>query len=369
MMNRSINETHRIAVIIVNWNGHRFLSDCLNSISSQTYDNYKVIFIDNGSGDDSVSFVRKNFPNIEVIEIEKNTGFAVANNIGIRKAFEDRDVEYIVPLNNDTRVDKDFLLELVRAYQEGSQAMGGKLGSVAPKILSFYEDGRIDSAGILVYKDGSAINRGLGEYDGEEYANPVEVFGPSGCACLYLREALEDVAYKESQTARDVNNREYFDEDFFMYHEDLDLAWRLQLRGWKSVYAPKAKVRHIHSATGISYSPFKSFYINRNQYYNLIKNFPFRFLVRGLLFTLYRYWLFACGVLKDKGPAARLREKSNIWEMVKIVFRSWWHVLANLPRLLKKRRFIQENKKIGNNEFEEILQRFEADLYKMVFDS
>jgi hypothetical protein len=362
---------YKIAVIIVNWNGRRFLSDCLCSISSQTYDNYRIIFIDNGSLDDSVAFVRNGFPNIEIIGLEKNTGFAVANNIGIRKAFEDKDVKYIVLLNNDAKIDGNFLHELVGAYYEYSNIQGKKVGSVAPKILKFHEDGKIDSAGILVYKDGSAINRGLDENDGEKYNNSEEVFGPSGCACLYLREALEDVAYKESQISNTTSDDDtkYFDEDFFMYHEELDLGWRMRLRGWKSFYIPKAKVWHIHSATGISYSPFKSFYINRNQYYNLIKNFPPWFLLRGLLFIPYRYWLFIKGILKRKGPAARLKEKSSSWELVKIVFRSWCHILVSFPRLLKKRKFIQEKRKISNNEFGELLKKFAADLDKMVFGS
>jgi GT2 family glycosyltransferase len=285
---RFFEMSYKIAVIIVNWNGRKFLPDCLSTISHQTYDNYRIIFVDNGSEDQSIDFVRSNFPNIEIIELEKNTGFAVANNIGIRKAFEDYDVKHIVPLNNDTKVDNNFLLELVRAYQQFSKIRGKKAGSVAPKILKFYEDGKIDSAGILVYKDGSAINRGTNENDGGKYNRSAEVFGPSGCACLYLREALEDVAYQKSRTVSSSNNdKGYFDEDYFAYYEDVDLAWRLQLRGWKCIYAPEAKVWHIHSGTGVSYSPFKAFYIHRNQYYNLIKDFPFLFLARGFLFMSY----------------------------------------------------------------------------------
>jgi GT2 family glycosyltransferase len=358
---------YKIAVIIVNWNGRKFLPDCLSSISNQTYQNYRIILIDNGSSDDSVNFVRSNFPNAEIIELEKNTGFAVANNIGIRKAFEDKDVKYIVPLNNDTKVDNNFLLELVRAYQELSTIQGEKVGSVAPKILKFHEDAKIDSAGILVYKDGSAINRGADEDDGERYNNSVEVFGPSACACLYSQEALEDVAYEKSQTVKGSNNKQYFDEDYFAYYEDVDLALRLRLRRWKSVYAPRAKVWHIHSATGISYSPFKSFLIHRNHYYNLLKNFPFWFLMRGLLFMSYRYWLLTRSTLEGKGPSARLKEKSNGFALVKIAFSSWYQVLINFSNLLNKRRLIQGKRNINNEEFGDLLRKFRADLNKMIF--
>jgi GT2 family glycosyltransferase len=361
---------YKIAVIIVNWNGRKLLSDCLSSISNQIYDNYRVIFVDNGSEDDSVDFIRNNFPYIEIIELDQNSGFAVANNIGIRKAFEDKDIRYIVPLNNDTKVDNNFLRELVQTYDEYSRIQGEKVGSVAPKILKFYEDEKIDSAGILVYKDGSAINRGMDENDGEKYNTSVEIFGPSGCACLYLREALEDVAYQKLQTATNSNNdKEYFDEDYFCYYEDVDLAWRLRLRSWKSIYTPKAKVWHIHSATGVSFSPFKALHIHRNQYYNLIKDFPFWFLVKGLLFMSYRYWLLMMSTLKGKGPSARLREKSSRFELMKIVFRSWWQILANIPKLLRKRKFVQEKKMISSNEFGKLLRKFEVDLDKMIFGS
>lgn len=358
----------KIAVIIVSWNGLRFLSDCLSSISNQIYDNYRVILVDNGSEDASVDFIRNNFPNIEIIELDKNTGFAVANNTGIRKAFEDKEVRYIVPLNNDTKADNNFLRELARTYNEYARINGEKVGSVAPKILKFYEEEKVDSAGILIYKDGSAINRGMDEDDQEEYNNSVEVFGPSGCACLYLREALEDVAYQKLHTATSSNNdKEYFDKDYFCYYEDVDLAWRLRLRGWKCFYAPKAKVLHIHSATGVSSSPFKAFHIHRNQYYNLIKNFPASFLVKGLLFMLYRYCLLLMSTLKSRGPSARLKENSNMLELVKIVAKSWWQVLTTFPKLLQKRRFVQRNRRISIHEFEGLLKEFESDLDKMIF--
>lgn len=361
---------NKVAVIIVNWNGRKFLPDCLGSISNQTYDNYRIIFVDNGSQDDSVDFVEINFSNIGIIELKNNTGFAVANNIGIRKAFEDKDVKHIVPLNNDTKTDDNFLCELVRTYQEYSRTPGEKVGSVAPKILKFHEPGKIDSTGILVHKDGNAIDRGADENDGEKYDTSLEVFGPSACACLYLREALEDVAYDKSPSINNGNkNKKYFDEDFVSYHEDVDLAWRLRLRGWKSIYAPKAIVWHIGSGTGVSYSPFKAFQLHRNQYYNLIKNFPFYFLVRGLLFMPYLYLLLMMNALKGKGPSAKLKDKCGWIEMVKIVLMSWYQILINFPNLFRKRKLIQEKRSINSNEFGELLRKFEADLNKMIFSS
>jgi GT2 family glycosyltransferase len=360
----------RIAVIIVNWNGHKFLPDCLSSISRQSYRDYRIFFVDNGSEDDSVGFVSNNFPNIEIIELETNKGFAVANNVGIRKALEDKEVRFIVPLNNDTKADDNFLLELVKTCQGYTGVQNEKLGSVAPKILMLHEVGKIDSTGILVHKDGNAIDRGAGEDDGETFDISSEVFGPSACACLYLREALEDVAHEKSQTIHNgFRNKEYFDENFVSYHEDVDLAWRLRLRGWKSVYAPKARVWHFGSGTGVSYSPIKAFYVHRNQYFNLIKNFPFRFLIRGLLFMPYFYLLLLKNAWKGNGPSAKLKDKSGWPEMARIVLMSLYQVLINCPDLLKKRKVIQENRSINNSEFGELLRRYEADLNKIIFGS
>lgn len=126
---------NKVAIIIVNWNGLKFLKDCLESVYKQTYTNFDVYFVDNGSVDDSVDFVFKNFPKVKIIKLEKNTGFAYANNIGINKAFEDDSVSYILTLNNDTKVDKNFIFNLVSCINTDKT-----IGSVAPKIKFFYEE-------------------------------------------------------------------------------------------------------------------------------------------------------------------------------------------------------------------------------------
>ncbi len=361
---------NKIAVIIANWNGRKFLTDCLSSISNQTYGNYRTIFVDNGSEDDSVLFVRNNFSKIEIIALKKNTGFAVANNVGIRRAFEDAEVNYIVPLNNDTRTDENFLAELVETHLEYSRTPGERVGAIAPKILKLHGAGKIDSTGILVYKDGNAIDRGADENDCGKYNDSVEVFGPCACACLYSREALENVGFEKLQNIdTDPKNTQYFDEDYFSYHEDVDLAWRLRLRSWKTIYEPKAVVWHIGSGTGVSSSPFKAFYLHRNQYFNLIKNFPFPFLLRGLLSLPRMYWQLTMSASNGSGASAKLKDKSGWLGMAKIVFASWYDVLINLPSLWNKRRLIQRNRTINCNEFDELLMRFQADINKIVLGS
>lgn len=121
----------KIAIIIVNWNGKRLLKTCLKAVFDQTYKNFDVYFVDNGSEDGSGKFVENKFPKTKIIKLKENTGFAKGNNVGIKKAFEDKKVEYIVCLNNDTKVDKNWLKELVKPVQQNE-----KIGMVASKAFS-----------------------------------------------------------------------------------------------------------------------------------------------------------------------------------------------------------------------------------------
>jgi len=153
-----------VAVIIANWNGKKYLKDCFDSLLAQTYQNFKIIFVDNGSTDGSADFVRENYPETEIIRLEKNTGFAKGYNIGMKKAFEDKNVEDVIVLNNDTKLHEKFIENMINCSQACSDA-----GSVQSKVLNFFESDKIDCAGILLSIDGVATNRGYGEKDEKKY--------------------------------------------------------------------------------------------------------------------------------------------------------------------------------------------------------
>jgi hypothetical protein len=140
----------KVALIIINWNGKKFLKDCFTAVNNQTHDNFDVYFVDNGSTDGSVEYIRENFPKTKITELTYNSGFAKANNIGIIEAFKDSKVEYIACLNNDTKIDQKFLENLVNTIGKND-----KIGSVAPKIKFFFEENLIDSIGLLIHQDGS----------------------------------------------------------------------------------------------------------------------------------------------------------------------------------------------------------------------
>lgn len=325
------------AVVIANWNGKKYLKDCFESLLAQTYRNFKIVFVDNGSTDGSVDFVRENFPETEIIRLEKNTGFSKGYNIGMEKALHDKNIEYVIVLNNDTKLHEKFIENMIDCSRRHPDA-----GSVQPKVLNFFEPEKIDCAGILLSIDGVATNRGYGEKDGKKYDEETELFGATGAASLFTRKALEKTKLSEG---------EYFDNSHFAFYEDVDLAWRLRLVGFKSFYCPKAVVRHVHSATAGKISGFKAYYLNRNRFFTLIKNYPLcRLAVIFLFFTPIRYIFLLFRVIMKKGRKGAEFSGQSKGAVAKEILRAWGSVVANISDLVKKRHAIQKNKKVSRRE-------------------
>lgn len=342
----------KVAIIIVNWNGIRLLKACLDSVNDLEYKNFEIYFVDNGSTDNSVKFVKDNYKHTKIITLDKNTGFARGNNIGILEAFKDNQVEYIVTLNNDTVVDKFFLSELVNIAE-----LEDSIGSVAPKMKFLFEKNMIDSVGILIHSDGGGVSRGNKENDSGQYDNQDEIFGTCGGASLYKRKMLEDIQYKN----------EFFDEDFFAYYEDLDLAWRARLKNWISIASPRALVRHVHSATSVSFSPFKSFYVNRNRFFVIIKNYPLIYLIQAFFLTPMRYIRLINSIRIKKGPSYNLSKNTNKLTPIVIVLKGWLSVMSHLPKMLVKRAHIMNGKKIDNQIIHEWFEKYSATIEDMIY--
>jgi len=239
------------SVVIVNWNGQQHLARCLSSLAAQTYRDFEIIVVDNGSTDGSAAFLRENYPQVRLIENEQNLGFAGPNNQAIRAARG----RYIVTLNNDTLPPPGWLGALVQAAEAHPE-----MGAFASLVV--FDDRRsvIDSAGLSVTLAGMGCQRRLGQTV-DQVQTPEEVFGACAAAALYRRELLDDVGL--------------FDEDYFAYYEDVDLAWRARLRGWRAMLVPQALVYHAHSATGGRGTPFKKRLIARNKLWTIVKNYPF----------------------------------------------------------------------------------------------
>ncbi len=330
------------AVIIVNWNGKKYLKDCFDSLERQTYKDFKIVFVDNGSEDGSVDFIKNRylgskFPSIEIIQLEKNTGFCFGYNMGIKKALEDKNINYVIILNNDTKLDEKYIEEIINCAKNHPEA-----GSIQPKVLNFFEPDKIDCAGILLSIDGVAVNRGYGEKDQGQLESEEEIFGANGTASLLFREALEKIQIKEG---------EYFDNDYFAYYEDVDLAWRMRLAGFKSFFCPRAKLFHIHSATANKIFGSKAYYLNRNRFFTLIKNYPLcRLIVILLFFTPIRYLFLLFRIIMKKGRKSAEFFGQSKKIAAKEILRGGKDVISNISNLTKKRRLIQENKRVNGQE-------------------
>lgn len=239
-----------VSIVIVNFNGRRLLAECLESVRCQTYPNREVIIVDNGSTDDSSEWLRREFPEVRLVVLPANRGFAGGCNAGIQAATG----QFVVTLNNDVRLEPTWLEEMVRLARQRPD-----VGMVAAKMLYARSPNLVDSAGICLDRAGMAWHLQGGSWHGLSEVEH-EVFGPCAAAALYRRELFDDVGV--------------FDDDFFCYLEDVDLAWRAQAAGWRCAYNPRARAFHHHSSTAVEDSPFKRFHLGRNKVWLIAKNYP-----------------------------------------------------------------------------------------------
>jgi len=301
-----------ISVVIPNWNGAHLLPTCLNSLRRQSCSEREIIVVDNASTDGSLELLARDYSDVRVLALPRNTGFTGACNAGIRESLG----EFVTLLNSDTEADEHWLAEVIAAFERHPEA-----GLVASKMLLFDRRDMLHTAGDFVRLDGTPGNRGVwqrdeGQFDREEY-----VFSACGGSAAYRRAMLNEVGL--------------LDEDFFFSLEDVDLAWRAQLAGWKCVFAPKAIVYHQLAATGGG--PTASFYDGRNMLWVIAKNYPgslwkrhWREVARAQLHITgeaLRAW---------RGAAARARLRGQLAG------------LLGLPEMLRKRRAVQTLRRVSD---------------------
>lgn len=252
-----------ISVIIPNYNGSKYIKQCLNSLKKQTYENYELIIIDNASQDNSIKIIEKHYPQVNLIKNKQNYGFSIAVNQGIKASKG----EYVVLLNNDTVVFEDWLGNLVKCIEKDK-----KIFSVCSKMIRYNEKDKIDDAADEYNILGWAYKCGDGESI-DKYIKDRQVFSSCGGAAIYRKSVFEEIGY--------------FDENFFAYMEDVDISYRAKIHGYKNIYCSSAKVYHIGSATtGSKYNSFKIKLAARNNIYVMYKNMPIIQLLINLPFLL-----------------------------------------------------------------------------------
>jgi len=238
-----------VSVVVPNYNGASFLGTCLDSIRAQTYEPLDAIVVDDGSTDESAALVSSTYPEMRLVRLPRNRGFAYAANRGIEAARG----EIVALLNNDAVADPRWAEELVSAFRRHPEA-----GAVASKILLLDRPNVINAVGDEFGRNGLPRNRGAWQEDAGQFDQEAEVFGASGAAVGYRKTMLADIGL--------------FDERFFMYCEDVDLAFRAQLAGYRCVYAPPAVVHHRLSASGGG--TLASYFCGRNFIWLLARDLP-----------------------------------------------------------------------------------------------
>lgn len=278
-MHVTLSSYPKIAMIVLNWNGKNDTCECLESLRQLNYPNYEIIVVDNGSTDGSQKFLRENFPEVILIENERNFGFGGGFNVGIKKALK-RKAEYIVCLNNDVIVDKNFLIELVKVGE-----LSPEIGGLYPMAYYYDQPNRINGAGgVNRFINGKVF--GCGELDNGQYNKVRENMLLCGPAIVLKEKTLLDVGF--------------FDVSYFYGPEDLDIALRAIRAGYKLIFVPNAKLWHkTRGATGGRVTPLTSYFSIRNRILFVKKHanalefalFISYFLLLYFPFTLFRWFL------------------------------------------------------------------------------
>lgn len=333
-----------ISFIIIAYNNENLLQGCIDTILNQTYEPIEVIFIDNHSKDGSAALVEKFYasdPRVKIIKNPDNKGYSGAGNQGIALAKG----EYVVITNPDIRYEPTYFEHAV-AHMQQDENIGALVGKVLKydfsKKTQFSEGEKtsfVDTVGLFIYRSRRVIDDGQGLEDKGQFEQEREVFGISGACPLYRKKALEDAKILG----------EYLDDDFFMYKEDVDLSWRLQLFGWKCIYFPKSIAYHGRG-TGVAQrftndqllnerkklSHFQKKFSIVNQHLMQIKNDLWGNIWHDF-FPIFLKEIAIIGYVTLREP--------KLWKELPRFFKL-------LPKALKKRKEIMKKKRVGAKEMQ-----------------
>jgi GT2 family glycosyltransferase len=311
-----------VSIVIVSWNNAELLPRCLDSLLQQTFRDFEVIIIDNGSRDGGADGLEQRYPQLgpHVERLPTNLGFARANNLGARMAHG----RWLALLNTDAFPQPDWLEEIVQAARRRPG-----FSFFSSRQIQLSQPDLLDGAGDEYHISGLAWRRFYNYEAGRYGLREEEVFAACGAAAVFSREDFLGVGG--------------FDEDYFSYFEDVDVSFRLRLDGGRCLYVPQAVVYHVGSASTGKTSPFAIYHGHRNMVWTFFKNMPGPLLWGYLpLHILLNLTFVASFLLKGRGPA---------------ILRAKWDALHGLPAILRKRRQIQASRKAAVREIWRVLNR------------
>lgn len=323
MNNKFKHKAGYVSIIIVSWNGKHWLERCLPSIKKQTYKLYEIILVDNGSSDDTVVWIKKKYPEIKLVVLDNNYGFAEANNIG----FLQSQGEFVYFVNNDTELASNSIEELVFGLQSNPDIAGGQ-----SKILLLEKKDKLDTVGAYFTYTGFLYHNLFGAKDNPLYDKQILFYSCKGASMIFRKKILINACIEQN----------LFDKEYFAYFEETDLCHRIWLLGYKVAYFPKAVIYHRMGATSnlinINYIQYHSF---KNRISTYIKNFSTPILVRLLPIHILVCIIYVLiSLFKGQFLLSASIIKGIIWNLI------------NLSSLLRKRSFIQNNiRKVSDDSF------------------
>jgi GT2 family glycosyltransferase/tetratricopeptide (TPR) repeat protein len=306
----------KVSVVVPNWNGMKFVGMCLDSLAKLDFEDYEVIVVDNGSRDGSREMIEEQYPHVRLLKLPDNMGFAIACNEGIKASR----AEYVVLLNNDIEVTSNWLRELYEGMERHPEC-----GMGTTKMMFLDQRDVFYNTGDLFHSWSAGGGRGQGEKDLGQYDREEYVFGACAGAGIYRRDFFNKVGL--------------FDEDFFIFAEDVDLNMRGQLLGLKTVYLPKAKVYHIGTATVGLYSDRYVYLCKRNDIWVFIKNYSLSMYFK-YLYSIWKHQFTDVKYFTYRGQG-------------QVLCKSKWDALKMLPQMLFRRFQIQRSRTFSDSEIKE----------------
>lgn len=294
---------NEVSVVIPNLNGMKYLQVCLDSLRAQTTRDFEVIMVDNGSEDESVAFVRESYPEVRLIELDRNYGFCRAVNIGIKAAA----TPYVILLNNDIEAERRFVANMLSGIKRYPDCF-----SASAKMLQMYQRDKIDNGGDYYCALGWAFTMGK-DRGADTCTAERKIFAACAGAAIYRTEVFKEIGY--------------FDEKHFAYLEDIDIGYRARIFGYRNCYLPEAIVYHAGSGTsGSRYNEFKIRYSSRNNVYLIYKNMPLLQIVLNSPFLLIGFIVKMCFFIRQGHGLVYLKGLLKGFEMArqgqKVKFRS-----------------------------------------------